>query len=309
MDSKMIRTDGIFLLLDVGGTYIKEALFTSDGTAVPGTAVSVPISSAGTAEEIRASLNAALTHAAGYAEKNSLHIACVGVAIPGPFDYDSGIFLMKHKFSAVYGRKFTDIADCGILPGAGFRFIHDVNCMLLGELVSGKGRNYANVALVAIGTGLGFTVCRDRNILLSPMKSPGVSIYNRPYRDGILEDYVSKRGFLRIYGELTGCNEPELTVAEIGHRAAEGEDSAVRTFETAGSIIAESVAPILAEYGVECLLFGGQISKSYRFMDSAVKAGLSSVSCLKEVGQVSDIDNATFNGLCVLLDGSSQPRR
>ena len=299
------------LLFDVGGTFLKAVIADGAGEFLPGTEYSVPMPSDGPREAIEQALVTAVEQGMRSAAERELRIGGLGIAFPGPFDFEHGIPLMSHKFRSVYGISLLDLlrTRTAVGPSMPVLFMHDVNAAMLGEMRCGNARGFANAALISLGTGLGFTVCRDRNILLSPMKSPGVSIYNRPYRDGILEDYVSKRGFLRIYGELTGCNEPELTVAEIGHRAAEGEDSAVRTFETAGSIIAESVAPILAEYGVECLLFGGQISKSYRFMDSAVKAGLSSVSCLKEVGQVSDIDNATFNGLCVLLDGSSQPRR
>ena len=65
---------------------------------------------------------------------------------------------MKHKFASVFGKRFEDIAEAGILPGAKFSFIHDVNCMLLGEIRTGNGRNYDTVALVTLGTGLGFSL-------------------------------------------------------------------------------------------------------------------------------------------------------
>ena len=305
MDSKMIRTDErkCHLLLDVGGTYIKEALAFAGGSVVSGTADSVPVASDGSESSISSSLDIALVRARNSASERGFGISDVGVAIPGPFNYDEGVFLMKHKFAAVYGKRFEELIDGTILPGVRFSFIHDVNCMLLGEIRKGSGRNYDNVALVTLGTGLGFSMSIGGEILMSPLKSPAISAFNRPYRDGILEDYASKRGFLRIYGELTGKDEEGLTVAEIGKRASEGEENALKTFRTVGEIISESIRPMMEEYSIQCLLFGGQISRSYKFMQESVGAGLRQVASLESIGPVSDIDNATFNGLCALLDG------
>ena len=156
------------LLLDVGGTFIK----CSDGRTIP-------IDSDGTREEIASSLRAALGEADSAA-----------IAIPGPFNYNDGTFLMKHKFVDAYGERFANLVG---RPSGNFKFIHDVNCMLLGEVVSGAGKGYKRAALIALGTGLGFSMYVDGKVLTNETGSPLVSIWKLPYRDGILEDYVSKR--------------------------------------------------------------------------------------------------------------------
>ncbi|MBQ2544265.1 MAG: ROK family protein, partial [Bacteroidales bacterium] len=68
------------ILLDVGGTFIK----CSDGRQVP-------VPSGGTAGSIADALKEAIFVSEGPVE--------VGVAIPGPFDFRKGIFLMKHNFA------------------------------------------------------------------------------------------------------------------------------------------------------------------------------------------------------------------
>ena len=105
------------ILLDVGGTFIK----CGDGREIP-------IDSGGTGSDIANSLKTAVGDVNAGDQ--------IAVAIPGKFDYDNGVFLMKHKFASVYGEKFSDI----VLAGTGltesdvaFRFIHDVNCMLRSE--------------------------------------------------------------------------------------------------------------------------------------------------------------------------------
>lgn len=261
------------ILLDVGGTFIK----CSDRR-------SIPINSDGTREEIASALRLAL----GDAER-------AAIAIPGPFDYQRGIFLMKHKFAAVYGERFADLVSSDGIPGhtRNLRFIHDVNAMLLGEMAAGAGMGYSRVALVTLGTGLGFSMGIDGKILKNEMGSPKVSIFSRPYRDGILEDYASKRGFIRGF--------EGVTVKELADKARTGDTRAIARFREVGGIISESIATLLEEYGIECLLFGGQISRSFDLFGPAVKEGLGGVSSLKYTGPVSDIDRATFHGLESLL--------
>lgn len=256
------------LLLDVGGTFIK----CSDGREIP-------VDSAGTREQIAG----ALKEGVGDAEE-------VAVAIPGPFDYKNGIFLMQHKFAAVYGEHFADLT----CSGARFRFIHDVNAMLLGEMVSGAGSAYRRVALVTLGTGLGFSMSIDGEILKSDSGSPKVSVWNLPWKDGILEDYASKRGFLRGF--------EGVSVKDLADRARNGDAAAAARFRDVGSTLAAALTPILAQWGIECLLFGGQISRSFDLFGPAVIAGCEENTLpLKHIGPVSDISNATFNGLKSLL--------
>lgn len=263
------------ILLDVGGTFIK----CGDGR-------SVPVDSNGTREVISASLREAV---GPWADGD-----LVGVAIPGPFDYGKGIFLMKHKFAAVYGESFRALA--GLPENADVRFIHDVNCMLLGELSTGAAKGFRNVALVTLGTGLGFSMAIDGEILKAPTGSPLVSVYSRPFQDGILEDFASKRGIMRLYNLFGGT--PAGSVKEIADKAAKGYVPALGAFREAGEILALSLKEILAEYGIECLLFGGQISKSFRFMEEAFATLPGQV---KKVAPVSDFDHATFNGLEAFL--------
>ncbi len=255
------------LLLDVGGTFIK----CSDGREIP-------VNSAGSREEIAASLREAV----GDAGK-------VGVAIPGPFDYLNGIFLMKHKFAAVYGEHFADLAAPGP-DSVSFRFIHDVNAALLGENPSG------NTALVTIGTGLGFAYTLDGIIQKSPTGSPARSAYNLPYGDGILEDFISKRGIIRTYNELAGPSD--VTVKEISERARAREKAAVLAFSRTGTILARALKPLLTELNINRVIMGGQISRSFDLMEEELRNGFGpGIS----VTPSNDIGGAVFRGLASLF--------
>lgn len=289
-------TDKSVVLLDVGGTFVKGGIADSAGKLAEGVTWQVPVRSEGSREEILEALAQALRQ--GIQKSKELGMSAVGLAatFPGPFDYNSGIPLMRHKFTAIYGLNLKDWFRN--IAGNDFKvsFAHDVNAQLSGEMFCGAGVGYKNVCVITLGTGLGFAFSIDGKIQYSSTASPARSIYKMPYGDGVLEDYVSKRGFLRAYREICGKDEPELTVKEIGRRAGAGEAAALETFSRVGSILAKAVSPILSEIGTECLLLGGQISRSYIFLEDALRQGLTDIESLRRVSPVAHIEEAALYG-------------
>ena len=269
------------LLLDVGGTFIK----CSDGRVIP-------VNSDGSREEVSASFREAVAAFCSEALSHPELRYGIALAITGPFDYVKGIFRMKHKYASVEGEDFRVLA--GVPDCVELRYTHDVNGMLSGEMSFGNGRGYSRVALVTLGTGLGFSMSLDGEIIRNDMGSPRVSIFRLPCRDGILEDYVSKRGILSIFASFGG---KAYTVKEVAALATAGDWAAQESFSEAASLLSSALYPIISGYGIECLLFGGQISRSFEFMEDALRRGLAGLDCLRHIGPVSDFDNATFNGL------------
>ncbi|MBQ2026847.1 MAG: ROK family protein, partial [Alistipes sp.] len=205
-----------FLLLDVGGTFVKSVVATLQGELLPYTESSVPINSNGTREEIEHSFATVVANGRTMAEYNGYLLAGVGIAFPGPFDYNTVISYMKHKFAALNEVSVKDFFHSLLDIGEDMPvvFMHDVTAAVRGEMEFGAAKGFKNVAVVTLGTGLGFAHTQNGEIQYSAMGSPLVSIYNRPYRDGVLEDYASKRGFLRSYSEVIGEELPaNLTVA------------------------------------------------------------------------------------------------
>ena len=272
--------------LDVGGTFVK----CSDGRKVP-------IDSDGSRDAIAAALREAVGPLEG--------LESVGVCIPGPFDYREGVFLMKHKFAAVYGERFADLVRGTSAPHSGaasarhsglvpeslsFHFIHDVNAPLQGLLRMHPELREGRVALVTLGTGLGFSYAIDGEIQMNENLSPAVSLYNRPYREGVLEDYVSRRAILKAYGRPV-----EGDVREISDRARAGEKEAVEAFLSAGRAFAEGAGPVLDELGIGTVWFGGQIAKSFDLMRPAAEPLLPGVSLLV----ADDFEQAALLGAAV----------
>ena len=288
--------------MDVGGTFIKSGLMSADGILIDGSQQTVPINSDGTKDEICNSLTSAVSQGIALCRYYGFSPAGVGICMPGPFNYITGISAMVHKFAAIKDIPLRDVIKEALdeldMPVV---FGHDVNTQLYGEMCGGNGKGFANVCLVSLGTGLGFAMATEGNVLMTPTGSPRVSIWNLPYNGGILEDYASKRGFYNTWELVTGQKPDEsLTVAAMGGLAGEGDAISLEVFRKVGEFIGKNIKDKLTEYNIKCLLFGGQISRSFRFMEEAVKKELSDIEGL-DIRTVSDFSNAAFKGLVEML--------
>ena len=292
-----------YILMDVGGTFIKSGIMTSDSVLVEGTQRTVAIDSNGSKEEIINSLTAAVLQGIDHAKSLGYIPAGIGMCMPGPFNYNTGVSGMVHKFAGIKDIPLKEVIAESIpeydIPVI---FGHDVNTQLYGEMCGGNGQGFDNVCLVALGTGLGFAMANGGKVLQTETGGPLVSIWNLPYNGGILEDYASKRGFYNTWEAVTGSKPAEdMTVADMGRLAGEGDPTALEVFRRVGSFIGQNIKDKLVEYNIECLLFGGQISRSFKYMENAVNEELAQIEGL-EIRTVSDFSNAAFNGLLAMLN-------
>lgn len=234
----------VILALDVGGTFIKSALF-QNGSLIR-LLPQVPSCSNGTREEIASAIRTAVRQAGA--------VDRLAVSIPGPFDYKNGIFRAEHKFAAVRNCSFSDFT--GGLPAC---FIHDANAFLLGELLHGAGHGFLRVGAVTLGTGLGAAFAVAGDLQLNPEGSPApqVSLWNRPYRDGIAEDYVSARALLKDYPAPGG--------KEVAEAAGKGDPKALEAWRRYSRDLYELLADWKKSLELDVILVGGQLAKGLRF--------------------------------------------
>lgn len=289
-----------YLTVDAGGTYLKSAVLNQTGEILMNSGYVTKSFSKSSKENIIKAFYETVTHGLNCIEKMGMILGGIGIAFPGPFDYENGIPLMEHKFISIHGVNLREVI-CRI-PGVShdvpIKFMHDANAVLVGELWKGKAVGHDNAAVVTLGTGLGFAFSENGVIQCNSLGGPMVTIYRLPYRQGILEDYASQRGFLHIYQKITGkIVTGKIKVSDIGKWACEGDLHSIKTFQTVGKILAESLAEILIERNIQCLLLGGQISRSFHYMEESLKQGLKEVECLRRISVVESIDNAALLGV------------
>jgi len=243
----------VILALDVGGTFIKSALFRAG--ELQRLLPQVPSCSGGSAEEIGSALRRAVT-AAGEDDG-------IGVAIPGPFDYRNGVSLMEHKFRAIKGKSLLEF-----LPDVPVRFIHDANAFLLGEVTFGSVRDCERVGGITLGTGLGAAFAVRGKLLVGTDGSPAaeVKLWNAPFRNGIAEDYISGRALLAAY--------PAESVKAVADAARRGNRVARQVWLEYGSALFELLTTWRERLKPEWIVIGGQISRDFHLF-GPVPNGLS----------------------------------
>lgn len=295
--------------VDMGGTFIKSALFSPSGEILSEGVDEAPVDSGGPAEAIERAVREVTRRIAARAARMGAVVRGVGVSTPGPFDYEQGRCLMDHKYRAIKGISlrpwFTDAL--GNVP---VRFLQDAAaCMLsvMSELETGR---YSRVAAVTLGTGLGFALCVDGKVQTNDQGGPAVSLFDRPYRNGIAEDYVSRRGILARYRHASGQDEA-LDVVDIAALAQKNDADALRVFRETGTMLGEILRPVLIEQRIECLVIGGQIARASSLFEDSLRTALGGIPSLHAVQPVSDFTVLPLRGafLDVLRECSHFPVR
>ena len=255
----------ITLGVDIGGSHVTAALIgMADGKWLPDSYSTRRIDPAASGIRIidgwMEAIDLALAHCNGHVLKG------IGVAMPGPFDYVSGISLIEGvgKYEKLFGVNVRQalldrLAGIGGVP---IFFENDASCFGLGECLTGEGAAYNKVIAITLGTGFGAAFVDNRRLVkYGPGVPAGGYLYNMPFRDSIAEDYFSSRWLLSAFGMRTGVAAKD--VKEIAERAFAGTDAvAVEIFRELGRGLGGFLAQWIKDYGADALVIGGSIAQS-----------------------------------------------
>lgn len=258
---------------DIGGSHISAALVKGDGSIIGDSYckdyVNASLSPFDIIRQWVAVLYKTMQHSEGK------HTKGISIAMPGPFDYDKGISLIKgvNKYEKLYGIHLKHLLqndrDLRNLP---VFFENDAFCFGIGESITGEAASSNKIIAVTLGTGFGITFIKNNTVIKRAKDVPKDGyIFNAPYRDGIAEDYISARGLIKAYERSTG--KKLNTVKELADLAKKGEKYALQTFENLGTDMAECLCKWIISFNPGYLIIGGSISKaSSLFLPSFLKA-------------------------------------
>ncbi len=190
------------LSVDAGGTGIKAAFF-EGAKYVPDTYIRYPIDSYASADKIKAAYQKFASAEAIRSRELGYQISAVSVSMPGPFDYRNGIFRMTHKYASVKDQPAWPWLK-EVLGEIPMMFCDDASSVLNGALVLEAMEAYQNICSVNIGTGLGFGARINGEIVLREDGMPGISIWNRPYKNSNIEGYVTRNAIMHYYEDFSG---------------------------------------------------------------------------------------------------------
>lgn len=237
---------------DIGGTHITAALIDlRNKTIVPSSIRRAVVYAAGTAEEIIRAWSDCIT-----AARQNSDVESICLAMPGPFDYEAGISLMRDqgKYENLYQLNIKErLAKELNFPSTGIFMENDAACFLQGEIFNGAGSIHAdkNVIGITLGTGLGSAVYKAGT-------SHNADMWQSPFKEGIAEDYLCTRWFVRRWKEITG-----ETVGGVKEIKSISGVQAKQVFNEFGAHLAEFLLGFIAKESPAAIVIGGNISKSF----------------------------------------------
>lgn len=316
------------LALDVGGTAIKSAVVLRDGSLL-GAPERREIDSQAPADEVLEQFALALRRLLGRSQ--GFRLLGVGVAMPGPFDYERGISQMRGlgKFDTIAGVPLAAelvkrVPELAHLP---WRWINDASAFALGELRFGAAKGTDRVMVLTMGTGCGSAFAVGGHLVTD---GPGVPmngyVYPLEYEGRRIDELLSHRGVMRLWheaasaggdgapasanqarraAEVANANGEEAPTepvtapadpASIAALALAGNDRAKTTYRRFGETLATALAPVFEAFGPDLVVLGGQITRSFDFFAPAAMA-----AGAPPLRTASDLDGAALKGAASLL--------
>lgn len=189
---KVAKHPAFVLAADIGGTHITTAVVDmSCYTVLQPTIVRQTLDSSGSAKSILQAWETAFRESLSRFGTNGLPI---GIAMPGPFDYERGISLIQDqdKYDALYGICVKDqLAEALDMRSDEIRMINDAAAFLQGEVFAGGHDRNDKVLGITLGTGLGSAVWKRGT------GSRDAALWDVPYQGSIMEESLATRWFVR----------------------------------------------------------------------------------------------------------------
>ncbi len=257
------------LALDVGGTSIKSALVETGPRLVDGVSVN-PIESQGSAAEILDTLARIITNHL----QNCRDVTEIAFAFPGPFDYESGICLIRNqeKYDSLYGLDISaNLKEILEMPNLEIRYRNDAEAAILGEALYGTGMPYSRLIGLTLGTGLGSAFVADRKLVTGGANIPYRGwLYSIPFGTQRADDMFSTRGL------LTRLREHGIHATDIASALRSSEEVTrvlAQAFAAFGSDLGAFLQPFISDFGAEAVLITGGIAETWdRFAPSLTRS-------------------------------------
>lgn len=179
----------------------------------------------------------------------------VGIAMPGPFDYEKGISFIKdqNKYESLYGLNVKEMMAerLGVSPDH-IRLMNDAGCFLQGEVVGGAARGFKSAIGVTLGTGLGTAIFQHG-------MAKDANLWCAPFKDSIAEDYISARWLIKKYQIVSGT-----TVEHVKELVSliPSDPRIKDIFKEFGHNLAVFLSSFVRDNNPEVVIIGGNIAKS-----------------------------------------------
>lgn len=263
--------------VDVGGSHVSASVIDLN-LASDREIIREDINAFDGAQKILKSIGAVIHQAAN----GSQNIKAVGIAFPGPFDYQKGvsnIAFVGGKFESTFGihvqQALKNTSDLQDVP---FFFANDAHCFAVGAYHQLKLTSKRTVFLT-LGTGFGSAFMEGPELLYNHPDLPEIgAFYNEPFLNTIADDCFSTRWFLKEYQHRSGYQ-----ISSVKELAETKSDIATSIFKDFGSNLGTFLFPWLQRFKCDTLVIGGNITNAKLLFETALKAELQQLGDLEIV--------------------------
>lgn len=294
MESEVLLQTGLMttIAIDAGGTYLKAGVL-KNGILMPELSFISPSHSNGTPEQIVGGLaDIILELSTAYRAQLSIEDYpagfVIGLAFPGPFEYESGISRIRglNKFDSIYGLnlkallrdELTRRAELNSswpwlseLAAAPIRLGNDAVLFSLGV-----SRLFPEdkIVCLTLGTGLGSTFIEKQKVVSGRSGIPASGmLYEEIFNEERVDDALGSRGILSLADSFHARSSAD-SVQNLAFAAQSGEPSAIQVWKIYGQRLGLMLRPYIAAFRPDKLVLGGQIAKSRELFEDSLQSAL-----------------------------------
>jgi glucokinase len=283
--------------VDIGGHHIAAALVDpSTWTIVPETRRYADIDERGTRDELLSGWAALIE---GVAALAPFPVSGVGIGLPGPFDYRTGIGRYHHtgKFESLNGVSVGDELGARCSGSLEIRILNDATAFAAG--CARKHPDLGRGMAMTLGTGFGSAfVDRGLPVISGDEVPPDGCVWHLKFEDGIADDYISSRWICR---EARDRGLGAQTVADLSALAA--TDPAARDiFARYGSNLGAIIAPWVRSFGCDAIFVGGRITRAFDLFSGSLRDTLAAAGALRPILIEGDTEAAAMLGAALCFD-------
>lgn len=283
--------------VDIGGTKIRTGIVDAQGV-VYGEPRSIATCADMPGEQIVQRLitliKETLSHAYEY------EVLGVGVGCTGPLNLKTGMLLEVENLPTLNNYPLQQVLEEALQIKV--KMENDANALILAEALWGAGKDADTVLGFTLGTGIGCALIEHGKVWQGKNDCAG-EIWTAPYRDGILEEYVSGNAVTRLYELHTGKH---LSGNEIAALAIAGEEAAKQVWDDFAQALAYALSWTVNMLDPHVVVIGGSIIKSANLFWEQADTSFRRYVCRSVADSVSLKpaalgDNAGFIGAAALF--------
>jgi glucokinase len=249
--------------IDLGGTAIKLGRFTRDGNCLQSISVATPQPS------IPSAVVETIVNTIPLIDPQK-HSKAIGIGTPGPVDATGRIAVVAINLANWHDVPLADLLEAKLnLP---IFLANDANCAGLGEYWLGAGKQFQNLILITLGTGVGGAIILEGKLFTGHRGAAGELglITLNPDgpkcnsgNQGSLEQYASVPAIRRRTG---------LEPSELGELASSGDLKALTFWQEYGKDLGAGLASLIYVLTPEAIAIGGGVCASFEFFLPSMQA-------------------------------------